>query len=248
MMSTAHVDAFPVASVESYLQPTMMIDSNHPAVHERAALLTTGITSARARAVRLHDAVRDDILFGFSPDFYQQKASDVLRSGMGYCNTKATLFVALLRAAGIPARQVFVDIHADILRGIINPQTPYVDHSYTEVFLGERWVKTDSYIVDQRLFHAALRQLITEKHLLGYGIHAHGRTTWDGYTDSFSQFVQDHAVTALASRNFGIYPDVDAFYEQADRPWNRQTVLSNLFYRVMAKAANRKLARLRSGA
>jgi transglutaminase-like putative cysteine protease len=39
--------------------------------------------------------VRDGIKFGFPPKFDEVKASQVIDYGLGYCNTKATLFLAL---------------------------------------------------------------------------------------------------------------------------------------------------------
>ena len=88
--------------------------------------------------------------FGFTPHFYAMSAAEVLSAGVGYSNTKATLFIALLRAAGIEARQQFVDVNAAVLRGMFDLRTPFIDHSYTEVLLDGAWVPTDSYVVDRR--------------------------------------------------------------------------------------------------
>jgi transglutaminase-like putative cysteine protease len=43
-------------------------------------------------------------------------ASAVIRAGVGFCNPKSTLFVALLRGAGIPARQHMVSINMNVLK------------------------------------------------------------------------------------------------------------------------------------
>ena len=48
------------------------------------------------------------------------RASEVLRAKVGYCNTKATLFIALLRAAGVPARQHFVDLRNVLISDFLN--------------------------------------------------------------------------------------------------------------------------------
>ena len=47
--------------------------------------------------------VRDEILFGYNIDD-SISASKVLSDGYGQCNTKGTLFMALLRACKIPCR------------------------------------------------------------------------------------------------------------------------------------------------
>lgn len=47
--------------------------------------------------------VKDEILFGYNVDDHI-KASRVLKDGYGQCNTKGTLFMALLRSCGVPCR------------------------------------------------------------------------------------------------------------------------------------------------
>lgn len=48
-----------------------------------------------------YNFVRDEILFGYNADD-TILASRVLAEGYGQCNTKGTLFMALLRGADIP--------------------------------------------------------------------------------------------------------------------------------------------------
>lgn len=50
---------------------------------------------------KIYSFVRDEILFGYniSDDI---TAEQVLKDGYGQCNTKGTLFMALLRAVNIP--------------------------------------------------------------------------------------------------------------------------------------------------
>ena len=122
----------------AFLESTEYIDHEHPEIRKLVRRLTANAADDRKRAVAIHDFVRDEIRFGFSGDFYDQRASAVLAGGRRFCNTKSTLFVALLRAAGIPARQRFVDIDADILHGLVDTGGAYVDHSYAEVYLPER--------------------------------------------------------------------------------------------------------------
>ena len=142
----------PLLPMNSVLARVLIDD---PQIDELAEHLVSGRDNARERAVVLHDFVRDEIRFGFTPHFYAMSAADVLAARIGYGHTKATLFIALLRAAGIEARQQFVDLHAAVWRGLLDLHTPFVDHSYTEVRLGGAWIPTDSYVVDMPLFRAA---------------------------------------------------------------------------------------------
>jgi transglutaminase-like putative cysteine protease len=168
----------------------------------------------------------------------------VLDAGVGYCNTKGTLFVAMLRAAGIPARQHFVNINARILAPFIDPGTPYVDHSYVEVWLGGRWWSTDSYIVDRSLHAVAQRRLRESGQVLGFGIHRDGTISWDGRSDSFSQFVRSSDFAALTTRDYGVYDDVGAFYASGNGV-NTLNLLLKLGFRFFARAANGRIEALR---
>jgi len=230
-----------------FLAPTAYIDSTEPTVAAHAARLTAGLETNRDKALALFAFVRDEIPFGFAGGFWAQKASDVLAAGRGYCNTKSTLFVALLRASGVPARQVFVEIHASVLHGIIDAGTPYLDHSYTEVFLDGAWRATDAYIVDAALFEPAQRRVRAEERLMGYGVHATGTVRWDGHEPAFAQYnVLDPR--PLGSQRWGVYADVGDFYRHADDPWNRQNALVRAGFGLLASGANRRIDAIRRGA
>ena len=223
------------------------IDSEHPIVRTAVDAVTSGSRSSVERAIRIHDFVRDRVLFGWSAGFYDQSASEVLQHKVGYCNTKSTLFVAMLRAAAIPARQHFVDIHASILAPFTDPGTPYVDHSFTEVLLDGEWQSVDSYIVDKPLFLRAKRRLERESRLLGYGVHVDGTCDWNGMTDSFAQFVKTGRYSKLSTIDYGIFEDVGAFYASGNGV-NKFNALIRLAFGLVARSANQRIESLRSEA
>ncbi len=229
---------------EHWLGVTRHIDHQNQRVRAVADAVTAGCATDTGKALALFGFVRQQIRFGFSTGFWDNKASDVLACGVGYCNTKSTLFTALLRASGIPARQVFVDIHASVLEGLLNPGTPYVDHSYVEVFLNNRWIATDAYIVDDALFAPAQRRLRREGQLMGYGVHATGTTQWDGEAPAFAQFNMNDP-RPISTRHWGPFEDVADFYRRADEPWNRLNPLLRAAMGLFAAGANRKAQRIR---
>jgi hypothetical protein len=230
----------------SFFLNASMIDSTASVIVETTNKVVAGARGERERAVRIHDFVRDEIKFGWSTGFYDQRASDVLSVKIGYCNTKSTLFVAMLRAAGIEARQHFVNIDAAIVRDFLNPGTSYVDHSYVEVRIDGRWLNVDSYIVDRPLANAARTRLQREGKIVGYGVHRNGTSDWDGTTDAFSQFVNDGAHPRLTTQNFGVYDDVHAFYASGNgvnaQPWVVRQLIG-----VFARRANQKIESVRRG-
>src|SRR3954454_13599328 len=76
------------------------------------------------------------------PEIY--RASSVLGAGRAYCVGKAALFAALCRAAGIPARVGCADVTNHLSSEKLREKmgTNYFAwHGFTEVRLGDRWVK-----------------------------------------------------------------------------------------------------------
>lgn len=134
--------------LETYLAPTAIIDSDHPAVRAYAADALRGTEdSSAAKAVRLYYAVRDGIWYDpylpfHKPEHY--RASRVILAGRAFCVGKATLLCALGRACGIPSRIGFADVRNHLttrqLREYLGSDV-FVFHGYTEFRIEGKWVK-----------------------------------------------------------------------------------------------------------
>jgi transglutaminase-like putative cysteine protease len=142
--------------LRQYLEPTRFIDSDHADVIAAARRLTEGCASEEEKLARIYYFVRDmpyDILASFR---YlaegRNRASDVLRAGHAFCMGKASSFVALCRASGIPARVGFQQLHcpdkpfmSEEVRRLWGDRTlPW--HSLGEAYLGGKWLKLDATI------------------------------------------------------------------------------------------------------
>ena len=218
---------------DEFLRETEYIDFRNPLVSELAARLTGHLDSEREKACAVFGFVRDNIKFGWTYQFSNMKASDVILSGYGYSVSKSTIFVALLRACKIPARLVFVDISAEILSGYCFLSDDYLDHAFVEVLMDGDWIKTDAYVLDRELFVNAKERLQRENKKVGYGVHAHGTMEWDGTGDAFCQYVDDGHLPNLTVTNFGHKSDVLEFYKTAEGTHNNFDVflpLAPLFY------------------
>lgn len=131
---------------QATLEPTPLIDSDHPDVIAFAKTHATGADDT-ARAISLYYAIRD----GFRYDPYQidlrpegMRASSVLARGHGWCVTKAALLAAACRASGIPARLGFADVrnHLSTARMRETMKTDlFYWHGYTEIWLADAWRK-----------------------------------------------------------------------------------------------------------
>ncbi len=93
-----------------------LADCEHPLVRETAEQLTQGETTLLGKLNRLFMYVRDDIKFAFPEAGDLVKASETIRLGIGQCNTKATLFLALCKVSDIPARIHYSLISKEIQR------------------------------------------------------------------------------------------------------------------------------------
>jgi transglutaminase-like putative cysteine protease len=133
--------------LSAYLAADELVQSDHPEVIEAARRAVGDATDPREKAVRVFDWIRDGIEYCIEAD---RPSLEVLREGRGVCVTKALLHVAVLRAAGVPARLGHVDFRADALRAMFPDD--YVDrqpeiyplHTFAEVLLDGEWVTCDA--------------------------------------------------------------------------------------------------------
>jgi transglutaminase-like putative cysteine protease len=135
------------SSLRLYLSPAEFIDSDHEDVRAKAKA-TVGAVSDRVEQARvLYGAVRDEIRYDpyidyTDPETY--RASSVLAKGHGYCVGKASLYVALCRAVGIPARLGLADVknHLATPRLLETGGTDvFAYHGYVEIMPERAWIK-----------------------------------------------------------------------------------------------------------
>ncbi len=87
----------------NYLKETKMLDYSTRSIQQ--LINTKGWRSLNEydHIKVIYNYIRDEIDFGYNIDD-NIPASKVLEDGFGQCNTKGTLFMALLRACDIPCR------------------------------------------------------------------------------------------------------------------------------------------------
>ena len=132
---------------QKYLDPTAIIDSDHPSIIDYAMETIGETTDTIQRAIKLYYAVRDGIWYDPYYPFYlpeHYRASNVLKSGRGYCVCKASLLCALGRACGIPSRVGFADVRNHLAtKQLIEflGSDLFVYHGFVEFYLDGKWVK-----------------------------------------------------------------------------------------------------------
>ncbi len=227
---------------------TVLADHEHPLVFETANRITNGKSGVLDRLEALFLFVRDDITFGFPSrfsDWDTVRASQIIRSGTGYCNTKATLMVALCRACGFPARVHYSSIKIDIMRGVFPAFAfPFMPdsgpHSWTEVEINSIWKPIDSYINDEALFKGSRARLEQSGRNMGYSLSLiDGRCSCE-FNFGEKGFVHMGAVI----EDHGTWNDASEFF--ATEQYKTFTGLQQLFYPVIAVLSNRNIRRIRA--
>jgi transglutaminase-like putative cysteine protease len=136
-------------STSGFLAPTEFVDSNSPEIREFVgrSLSDAGDLSETEKAIRLFDAVRDQIRYnpfdiGTTPDEY--RVSRIVGKSSNYCVPKAILLTAALRAADIPAAVGFADVRNHLnspkLAELMGTDL-FIYHGYVAVWLDGRQFK-----------------------------------------------------------------------------------------------------------
>ena len=105
--------------MKKYLQETKMLDFSDRSIQELIESRGWKKLDEFECLKSIYNYVRDEILFGYNVDD-NIPASKVLSDGYGQCNTKGTLFMALLRACNIPCRVHGFTIDKKLQKGIKN--------------------------------------------------------------------------------------------------------------------------------
>lgn len=162
----------------------------------------------------IYNYVRDEVKFGYNTKD-SISASEVLQDGFGQCNTKSNLFMALLRAVGIPNRIHGFTIDKALQKGAItgiwyklSPKN--ILHSWVEVYLDGEWFNLEGLILD-RAYLTALQNKFSDckTTFCGYG----------AYTDNFQKpqieweknhtYIQEKGI----NQDFGLFDTPDEFYK-----------------------------------
>lgn len=147
--------------MNEYLRPTRLVDSNSKTVVETAFLLMGNAGTPKDAARHFFVFVRDEIKYGRISLY--AKASDVIDLRIGNCTNKSTAFVALARAANIPARLHYLSIKREAVKPLIHPLmfpliSKVVDlNARTDIFLGGEWLTVETEL-DPELYRGLVKK------------------------------------------------------------------------------------------
>lgn len=139
---------------DNYLSSTRMLDFENPSIQKFIEQKGWKSLHRFEKIKSIYNFVRDEILFGYNVDD-DIPASKVLKDGYGQCNTKGTLFMALLRACDIPCRvhgfTIDKKLQKGAMTGFVYRNAPKnVFHSWVEVYFEDNWYELEAFILDKK--------------------------------------------------------------------------------------------------
>lgn len=167
----------------------------------------------------IYDFVRNEILFGYNISD-TIPATRVLKDGMGQCNTKANLLMALLRAVDIPCRlhafTVSNRVQKGATSGIVERHMPSeVMHTWVEVFFENSWYVLEGVIIDQKYLEGIHAKFSNPTGAFcGYGICIHDVANPPIQWDRCDTFIQKDAIC----QDFGLYDSPDQLAIEHSQP------------------------------
>lgn len=193
-----------------YLKMTPMLDFDSAPIQRLIKRRGWKSLGEFERIKAIYNFVRDEVLFGYNVDD-SVCASKVLSDGYGQCNTKGTLFMALLRACGIPCRihgfNIDKKLQKGAMTGFVYKNAPKeIFHSWVEVLFEGRWFELEAFILDKK-YLSSLQRLNKDCSgaFCGYGVAVKDFRHPVIDFDRNDTYIQSEGIV----RDFGVYDSPD---------------------------------------
>jgi hypothetical protein len=229
---------------KKYLRKTNILDFEKPSIKSLIKKKGWNKMAETDKVKGIYNYVKDDVKFGYNTDD-NIAASEVLKDGYGQCNTKAILFMALLRAVGIPNRIHGFTIHKALQKGAItgiwfklSPKN--ILHSWVEVYVNGKWFNLEGLILDKD-YLAALQKKFPNCRttFCGYGVYADNFQKPQIEWNMDDTYIQKKGI----NQDFGLFDTPDEFYSQHQQKLNsfKKWVYQNYVRHLM----NRNVEKIR---
>ncbi len=231
--------------MDKYLAETKMLDFNSVEIANLIVTRKWNQLDDFNKIKSIYEFVQNEILFGFNADDILS-ASEVLADGIGQCNTKATLLMALLRGAGIPCRihafEVDKDFQKGVTSGLVSILAPKrIVHTWVEVYYNE-WYALEGVITDKK-YLSAIQEKYSEisSQFYGYAIAtrnlAHPQIDWN----KNDTFIQKEAIVS----DYGIFSSPDEFFKEHHQHFSKLKQV--LYAKIGSRLMTRNVSKIRAG-
>ncbi|WP_353096012.1 transglutaminase-like domain-containing protein [Tissierella praeacuta] len=230
--------------MKKYLQTTHMLDYNCNEIQQLVKNRKWKEKDEFQKVLEIYNFVRDEIKFGYNIDD-TLPASRVLKDGYGQCNTKGTLFMALLRAVDIPCRIHGFTINKELQKGAmtglmykIAPQN--VVHSWVEILFDGNWLNLEGFILDVSYLNKLQDKFSKCKgSFCGYGIATDDFKNPQIYWNKNDTYIQKEGI----NQDFGVFDSPDEFFSMHSQ---ELSTLKKWFYQhIGRKLMNQNVSKIR---
>lgn len=232
-------------AMDEYLRETKILDYSHPSIDDLVQSKNWKTLSEYEKIGSIYSFVQNNIAFGYN-ESDEIPASAVLQDGYGQCNTKVTLFMALLRLVGIPCRFHGFTIDKKLQKGAITG-LPYllapqnIIHSWVEVYYQKTWINLEGFILDKKYLNS-LQCYFPDVSgtFCGYGVATQNfkepQIDWNGA----DTYIQKDGI----NNDFGVFDDPDSFYR--DYESNLSGIKAILYKYIVRKLMNSNVSKIRN--
>lgn len=230
---------------EKYLKETPMLNYSAPEIQALINRKNWRQLDEFDKIKYIYNYVRDDILFGYNISD-NIPASKVLKDGYGQCNTKGTLFMALLRSVNIPCRihgfTIDKRLQKGAMTGIVYKSAPKnIFHSWVEVLYNEKWYELEAFILDKK-YLTELQNIHNscDGSFCGYGVAVkdfrHPIVDWN----QNNTYIQSEGI----NQDFGVYNSPDELLIEHHQEMSR---IKDFLYRNLGRhLMNRNIRKIRN--
>lgn len=231
--------------MDKYLQETKMLNFNHSSIQRLIKEKQWANDDDFEKILKIYNFVRDDIAFGYNTDDVLS-AAEVLNDGYGQCNTKGILFMALLRAVGIPCRMHGFTIDKKLQKGAMTgmiyklaPQS--IIHSWVEIQYKDCWYNLEGFILDSQYLKKLQEKFSDYKtRFCGYGAATDNFQNPQIEWNANDTYIQKEGI----NQDFGVFNSPDEFFEKYQQPL---MPLKKWMYRSIGrKLMNRNVGKIRN--
>lgn len=130
--------------MEKFLETTDIINLDSDVVIGTTREVIGDSATPKEAAMKIFFFMRDEIRFALTPQL--ERASTVIERRTGYCVSKTTAMVAMLRAANILARYHFASLRKESVKGLMGEVgyrfMPEIipGHCWVEMYLNGKWI------------------------------------------------------------------------------------------------------------
>ncbi|MDE5593402.1 MAG: transglutaminase-like domain-containing protein [Clostridiales bacterium] len=230
--------------MQKYIEETKMLDFSHKSI-QRLIISRDWLNLNEFDKIKsIYNFMRDEIKFGYNVSD-KIPASKVLKDGYGQCNTKGTLFMALLRGVGIPCRvhgfTIDKELQKGAMTGIVYRNAPKnVFHSWVEVYYQDKWYNLEAFILDKD-YLTKLQNKFSDctGSFCGYGVAV---TDFQNPTIEWNAndtYIQSEGI----NQDFGVYDSPDELLKEHGQEMSK---CKELTYRLIGRRLmNRNVKKIR---